>query len=483
MKTNERAGFKGKRRREQTKRVSRRRFLRDAAVAGTLAIVPRHVLGGTGHVAPSEKTTLAGIGLGGQGSQNITALMQYPEVQVVAVCDVNREGGGYQSWNWTEGKEQRTAGREPARRAVEEFYAKEKGLGRYRGCRGYADYRELLAKEKVDAVMIATPDHSHAVITMAALKLGKHVYCEKPLAWSVHEIRLVTETARKAGVATQLGNHGQATEEARLVREIIADGAIGAVHEVQVWSPARFWALPAVRRPARGNAAGPRGTRLGPVAWPGPEPPLSSGLLPLDLAELVGLRHRPAGRLGMPQAVDRVQGPAARPSLERRGLFHRDGRRDLSGGRDGATGVPRPRRHAAGANRLVRRRFAAARAQGIGAGPHAGRRHLLRREGRADGPSPDPGGEDAGLRPAAEEAAAFARPLQGIRRRLPRRRTGRVELCRSRRPAERGLHVGQRRPAGRQEARLGRAEHESHQRRGRQPLAPPRVPAGLGADY
>ena len=207
-------------------------------------------------MAPSEKTTLAGIGLGGQGSQNITSLMQYPEVQVVAVCDVNRESGGYQSWNWTQGKEQRTAGREPARRAVEEFYAKEKGLGKYRGCRAYRDYRELLAKEKVDAVMVATPDHSHAVITMAALKLGKHVYCEKPLAWSVHEIRLVTETARKAGVATQLGNHGQASEEARLVREMIADGAIGPVHEVQVWSPARFWALPAVRRSAHGNAAG-----------------------------------------------------------------------------------------------------------------------------------------------------------------------------------------------------------------------------------
>ena len=220
-------------------------------MAGTLAIVPRHVLGGPGYVAPSDKTTLAGIGLGGQGSQNITSLMQYPEVQVVAVCDVNRESGGYQSWNWTEGKEQRTAGREPARRAVEEFYAKTKGCGKYRGCRTYCDYRELLAKEKVDGVMVATPDHSHAVITMAALKLGKHVYCEKPLAYSVHEIRQVTETARKAGVATQLGNQGQASEEARLVREIIADGAIGPVHEVQVWSPARFWALPALRRPAR----------------------------------------------------------------------------------------------------------------------------------------------------------------------------------------------------------------------------------------
>ncbi|MGO8746946.1 MAG: Gfo/Idh/MocA family protein [Thermoguttaceae bacterium] len=224
--------------------VSRRGFLGQAAAAAAITIIPRHVLGGPGHVSPNEKTTLAGIGLGGQGSQDITSLMQYPEMQVVAVCDVNRESGGYLSWNWTQGKEQRTAGREPARRAVEEYYAQVKGLGKYRGCAAYNDYRELLAKEKVDAVMIATPDHSHAVITMAALRLGKHVYCEKPLAYSVSEARLVAETARKAGVATQLGNHGQATEEARLIREIIADGAIGPVHEVQVWSPARFWALP-----------------------------------------------------------------------------------------------------------------------------------------------------------------------------------------------------------------------------------------------
>ena len=113
--SNERDSFNGKQRKRQARRVSRRGFLRAATVAGTLAVVPRHVLGGTGFVAPSEKTTLAGIGLGGQGSQNVVSLMQYPEVQVVAVCDVNRERGGYLSWNWTQGKEQRTAGREPAR--------------------------------------------------------------------------------------------------------------------------------------------------------------------------------------------------------------------------------------------------------------------------------------------------------------------------------------------------------------------------------
>lgn len=225
--------------------VTRRRFLQSTAVLGACAVVPRHVLGGEGQVAPSDKITLAGIGTGGQGIQNMMALAQFPEVQVVAVCDVNRGSGGYLSWNWGQGKEQREAGREPTRAAVEEYYAKERPAGTFKGIRTYSDYRELLAKEDVDAVMIATPDHAHAVITMAALKQKKHVYCEKPLAYTVNETRQVAEAAKRAGVATQLGNQGQASEEARLTCEFIADGAIGGVHEVQVWSPARFWPWPA----------------------------------------------------------------------------------------------------------------------------------------------------------------------------------------------------------------------------------------------
>jgi predicted dehydrogenase len=224
--------------------IARRRFLGQAAAAAAVTIVPRHVLGGEGHTAPSAKTTLAAIGTGGQGLQNVQIFLQFPEVQVVAVCDVNRESGGHLSWNWTQGKEQRTAGREPARRLVEEQYAADKGKGTYRACRAYSDYRELLEKEDVDAVMVATPDHTHAVITMAALKRRKHVYCEKPLTYSVFEARQVAEAARAAKVATQLGNQGQATEEARVTCELIADGAIGPVHEVQVWSGPRFWAWP-----------------------------------------------------------------------------------------------------------------------------------------------------------------------------------------------------------------------------------------------
>ncbi|MFC1793581.1 Gfo/Idh/MocA family protein [Planctomycetota bacterium] len=226
-------------------RISRRKFLGGIAAGAAFTIVPRTVLSGNGHVPPSDKTTLALIGMGGQGHVNLFNFLQLDQVQVVAVCDVNREGGGYISWDWMQGKERKLGGREPARRLVDEHYAKQKGVGEYRGCKAYADFRELLEQEDVDAVMVATPDHTHAVVTKAVIERGKHVYCEKPLAYSVHEARQITEAARQAKVATQLGNHGQASEEARLVQEFILDGAIGPVHEVHIVLGPRFWDAPA----------------------------------------------------------------------------------------------------------------------------------------------------------------------------------------------------------------------------------------------
>ncbi|MCY2953436.1 MAG: Gfo/Idh/MocA family oxidoreductase [Planctomycetota bacterium] len=337
--------------------------MRHAAAATLLTIVPRHVLGGEGQIPPSQKTTVAGIGMGSQGSQNIAALLEFPEIQVVAVCDVNREGGGYLSWNWAEGKERRPAGREPAQRAVDEHYARQKPSSQYRGCRAYVDYRELLEKEDVDAVMIATPDHSHAVITMAALKRKKHIYCEKPLTYSIYEARLVTEAARKAGVATQMGNHGQATEEARLVCELIWDGAIGPVREVQVVAGAILdagnmgWAAP-------GNASDSRWAGLEPVARPGTPAPVSPGLHAVELAQLVGLRNRSVGGSGVPQALDRIQGPQAQASHDSRSVLHAGQRRDLSLGRDCTIRVSRPRRNAPADVELVRRRIEATLAKG-----------------------------------------------------------------------------------------------------------------------
>jgi len=244
------------------KKLSRRNFL-CAAGTGTFAVMTSRASAGEAKIPPNEKTTLACIGTGGQGLQNLAALIEFPEIQVVAVCDVVKESSDYQSWNWSSGNERRPAGREPARRLVDAHYGKT-------GCRAYTDYRELLEKEDVDAVMVATPDHSHAVITMAALKRGKHVYCEKPLTWSVYEARLVAETAQKAGVATQLGNHGQATEEARVTCEMIWDGAIGPVHEVQVWNPARFWHYPAFEGRPKDTPPAPDG--LDWNLWLGPAP-------------------------------------------------------------------------------------------------------------------------------------------------------------------------------------------------------------------
>ncbi len=214
-----------------------------AAGFGALAVLPRRVLG-AGYVAPSEKLTVACIGMGGQGHINLFNLLQMDDVHVAAVCDVHREGGGYISWDWMQGNEQKSGGREPARQLVERHYAEHRGLGSYTGCRAYADYRELLEREDVDAVVVSTPDHTHAVITMAAISRGKHVYCEKPLAYSVDEARRVAEAAKAKGVSTQLGNQGQASEEARIVQEFVMDGALGAVREVHVTVGAPFWPQP-----------------------------------------------------------------------------------------------------------------------------------------------------------------------------------------------------------------------------------------------
>ncbi len=252
--------------------------------AAAFSVVPRHVLGGAGHVAPSEKTTLAGIGVGGQGIQNMLRFAKIPEVQIAAVCDVNREGDGYMSWNWSQGKDARLAGREPARRAIEQSYAEQKGTGKYQSCNAYADYRELLDKEDVDAVMVATPDHSHAMITLAAIRKGKHVYCEKPLTYSVYEARQVTEAARRAKVATQLGNQGQAEDKARMIQEYILDGAIGPVHEVYVPWGRGFWDPPEGPGRPKETPPVPDGYGLGPLAGTGTGTALSSGVPSVALA-------------------------------------------------------------------------------------------------------------------------------------------------------------------------------------------------------
>jgi predicted dehydrogenase len=180
-------------------KLSRRHFVGAAA----LTVLPRHVLGGAGFTAASDTLNVAGVGVGGKGFSDLDAVKSE---NIVAICDVD--------WRL-------------ARRAFK----------RWPQAKRYKDYRVMLDKQKdIDAVMVATADHTHASISMAAIRRGKHVYCQKPLTHTVHEARALAEAARKHKVATQMGNQGQASEETRRICELIGAGAIGPVREVHVWT-------------------------------------------------------------------------------------------------------------------------------------------------------------------------------------------------------------------------------------------------------
>ena len=192
----------------------RRSFLTGLAGLGiSFTIVPRHVLGGVGFTPPSERVNVAGIGAGGMGGGDI-ATHAKNGANIVALCDVDDE----------------------------------RGAGSFRAfpkAKRYKDFRELIDKEakNIDAVSVGTPDHTHAVAAMAAIRAGKHVYCQKPLTHTLHECRKLTKAAKAAGVMTQMGNQGHASEGARLTNEWIQAGVIGEVREVHVWSDraGRLW--------------------------------------------------------------------------------------------------------------------------------------------------------------------------------------------------------------------------------------------------
>jgi len=236
---------------------SRREFLKLAGTASGLAILPRHVLGGRGVMAPSDCVTIAVIGAGGQGIRDMKNLLMEPDVRIVAVADPSRLSPG------RKGDE---TGRVPALRAIAESDLQRRPNGPSPRCSEYSDFRVMLEKEKgIDAVLVAAPDHDHAVAVMAALHLGKHVFCEKPLAHSIAEVRALVETARRAGVATQMGNQGHSSEGIRLTCEWIWDGAIGPVHEVHAWCKNSYYREPPTDRP-------PLPTGLDWDLWIGPAP-------------------------------------------------------------------------------------------------------------------------------------------------------------------------------------------------------------------
>ncbi|HUT94546.1 MAG TPA: Gfo/Idh/MocA family oxidoreductase [Thermoguttaceae bacterium] len=218
-------------------RCKRREFLRKS-LAGTalagLAIVPRHVLGGAGHTPPSEKVNVAGIGVGNRGWQVIQMMESH---NIVALCDVDAN-----------------------------YLAK--ASSRYEKAKTYRDFRRMLDKEdkNIDAVMVATADHTHLPISVMAMKMGKHSYTEKPLGHNIHEVREATQVARRYGLATQLGTGSHAGYNYRRVVELINAGAIGEVREVHAWCD-QAW----------GNRYRPRGTPPVPESlqwdlWLGPAP-------------------------------------------------------------------------------------------------------------------------------------------------------------------------------------------------------------------
>ncbi|MCI0536311.1 MAG: Gfo/Idh/MocA family oxidoreductase [Verrucomicrobiales bacterium] len=184
--------------------ISRRQFLGGTAFSvAAFQIVPGSVLGLNGAAAPSERLNIAGIGIGGQGASDLN---QLTSENIVALCDVD--------WKYAAGV-----------------------FKKYPNAKQYKDYRKMLDEQRnIDAVVVATPDHTHAFASTAAMKMGKHVYCEKPLTHSVWEARQLAQFARQHNVATQMGNQGQASEGTRRLCEMVWDGAIGSVREAHIWT-------------------------------------------------------------------------------------------------------------------------------------------------------------------------------------------------------------------------------------------------------
>jgi predicted dehydrogenase len=186
---------------------SRRKFLRNSSLAaGSFFIVPRHVLG-RGFIPPSDKLNIAGVGCGGKARVNLPLAYNNGSDNIVALCDVDD------------------------RMAVD-------SRKQWPNAPYYKDYRDLLEKENkhIDAVIVTTPDHMHAPIALAAMQMGKHVYCEKPLTHDIYEARILTRAAEKYKVITQMGNQGSSGDDTRKVETWIQAGIIGDVHTVHVWT-------------------------------------------------------------------------------------------------------------------------------------------------------------------------------------------------------------------------------------------------------
>src|ERR1700752_3842125 len=229
--------------------LTRRKFLSTAAAGGAAAFVPRHVLG-RGFTPPSYLLNIAGVGVGGMGRQNLINLASQ---NIVALCDVDwgyADKGFERLGAEMENLQKRIDGPDPEpqpgrpQRPFDRNEARERLAGMRRlkdvhlpKAKRYVDYREMLDKQKdIEGVLMAKGDHMHAPIAAAAMQMGKHVYVQKPLTWSVAEARQLARLAKEKKVATQMGNQGHSMDDARTAVEYVWAGAIGEVREVQIWT-------------------------------------------------------------------------------------------------------------------------------------------------------------------------------------------------------------------------------------------------------
>ncbi|HOD83402.1 MAG: 1,5-anhydro-D-fructose reductase [Planctomycetes bacterium ADurb.Bin126] len=237
--------------------LSRRAFLgRGLSAAAAPWIVPASVLGAA---APSNRVTLGFIGVGNQGSQVLQGFLQEDDCQVLAVCDVNRASYGYKS-------DKQFLGREVARKTVDEHYAA--SGGRSGGCAAYIDFRQVLGRADIDAVVIAVPDHWHAVMTCAAARAGKDIYCEKPLSLTVEDGQAMVREVRRCGVVLQAGTHERSNGVSRFACELVRNGYVGQLRRVQaVVGPWNKTAPPADWKPMDVPEDFDYERWLGPAPW------------------------------------------------------------------------------------------------------------------------------------------------------------------------------------------------------------------------
>ncbi len=217
-----------------SRRSSRRQFIKQVSVASAGAIgfpyfVRSSALGMADSKGANSRITIGAIGLGGQGSGIMNSLMKMPDTQIVAVCDVDKG-----ITKTPGGKQQGTS---IARKTVEDYYAGKTDQAAYKCCDTYGDYRELLARRDIDAVTVCTPDFWHGLISQAAAKAGKDIYCEKPLVNVIKEGRAVCDAVKANKRILQTGSHERSNPKARFACELVRNGYLGKIHTVRINLP------------------------------------------------------------------------------------------------------------------------------------------------------------------------------------------------------------------------------------------------------